>query len=153
MPSTRPTPLSSTAPTPANTPRVTPLPTPGTSPQRTTGAIPKQQQQQQQQVEKQQLPPKPQREKEPVLLLIARSEVTLPQMNHQQIKKELNREKILKFVYTNATFTPDQVKQMIKNDKYDLTKLRLLYLVQEHFNQLKSGGPYKMASLERLVRR
>ena len=89
MSSTRSTPLSFTAPTPANTPRVTQMPTPGTSPQRPTGAIPKQQQQ----AEKQQHPPKPQWEKEPGLLLIARSEATLPQMNHHQIKKEFNREK------------------------------------------------------------
>ena len=133
-------------PTPHSTPTVTPLPTPQTSPQRPSGVIPKQTKLMQQK-------PQPQRETDPGLILVVRSEITNVPTNFQQIKKELTKEKIMKLVYTNAAFSSEQLKKNIKQDKYDLTKVRKIPVVLEHFNQIKSGGSYKIESLERIQRK
>ena len=87
------------------------------------------------------------------MILVVRSEITNVPTNFQQIKKELTKEKIMKLVYTNAAFSSEQLKKNIKQDKYDLTKVRKIPVVLEHFNQIKSGGSYKIESLERIQRK
>ena len=70
-------------------------------------------------------------------------------MNLSQMKKELNKEKTMKVVYTNTAF-PELLKKNIKLDKYDLLKTRRIPLVLEHFNQIRSGGLYGLEALKRL---
>ena len=157
-----PRPLAQTSThTTAITPTVTPVPSPAASPARSTGAVlktsvtigpqtaPQAQSRQQQQ-------PKQQREKEqdPKLIVIVRSDITLPEnMTSNQIKKELTKEKIMKFVYTNVTCNPEIVKKNMNAGKYELTRIRKLYLAPEYYHQIKSGGAYKGESLEKLVRK
>ena len=98
--------------------------------------------------------PKQQREKEqdPKLIVIVRSDITLPEnMTSNQIKKELTKEKIMKFVYTNVTCNPEVVKKNMNAGKYELTRIRKMYLAPEYYHQIKSGGAYKGESLEKLV--
>ena len=142
-----PTPASTPAPTPAptpiqpprTTPNPTPTPTPSSSPQRASGAIVKK---------------LGEEDKDPGLVLIVKSEITLPEhMNNQQILKELNKAKIMKFVFTNATYNPEEVKKNLVAGKYDLTNVKRVPFAQEYFNQFKNGGFYKLQSLERFVRK
>ena len=74
----------------------------------------------------------------------------LPPMNMSQIKKELNKEKTMKVVYTNADYPPEQLKKNIKADKFDLFKIRRIPVVLEHFNKIKSGGRYGLDTLENI---
>ena len=67
------TPAVTPASTPAPTPAPTPVPSPAVSSQRPSGAVPKRQREEW--------------EKDPGLVLIARTEVELPNMNNQQLKK------------------------------------------------------------------
>ena len=137
------TPVPTPAPTPIHTPRTTPnptpTPTPSSSPQRASGEIVKKLREE---------------DKDPGLVLIVKSEITLPEhMNNQQILKELNKAKIMKFVFTNATYNPEEVKKNLVAGKYDLTKVKRVPFAQEYFNQFKNGGFYKLQSLERFVRK
>ena len=77
------TPASTPAVTPAPTPAPTPVPSPAVSPQRPSGAVPKRQREE--------------REKDPGLVLIARTEVELPNMNNQQLKKEVLKGNLAKY--------------------------------------------------------
>ena len=103
-------------PTPHTTPRSTPTstlaPTPSSSPQRQTGAVGKK--------------PKQQSESEdPEILLVVRSDIVLsPTLNYQQIKKEMKKEKFLKYVYTNIKYNQEKIKRNIEAGKYDLTKIK-----------------------------
>ena len=74
-------------------------------------------------------------------------------MNNQQIRRELNKAKIMKFVFTNATYNPEEVKKNLVAGKYDLTKVKRVPFVQEYYNQFKNEGFYKLQCLERLVRK
>ena len=145
------TPAATPAPTPANTPSTTPLPTPSSSPQRSSGAILKTTDRHQQQQQHQK--PKPQRESDQGLTLVVRNDVMLPPMNLSQMKKELNKEKTMKVVYTNTAFPPQLLKKNIKLDKYDLLKTRRIPLVLEHFNQIRSGGLYGLENLEKIEKK
>ena len=154
-PAHTPTPTPSHTPTPtpthtpvttpshalASTPQITPDTTPVTSPQRLSGAISKK--------PKQQLG-----EADPGIFLMIRSDVTLPEtMTYQQIKKEIKKEKIIKYVYTNIAFNQETVKKFIETGKYDLTKIKRVPIVLEHFKQIKSGGAYKYDSIVKIERR
>ena len=118
----------------AITPTVTPVPSPATSPARLAGEVPKTSAAMVPQIvpqvqAKQQ--PKQQREKEqdPKLTIIVRSDITLPEnMNSNQIKKELTKEKIMKFVYTKVTYNSEVMKKNINTGKYELTRIRKMYL-------------------------
>ena len=67
------TPALTPSPTPTPTPAPTPVPSPAVSPQRPSGAVAKRQREEM--------------EKDPGLVLIARTEVELPDLNNQQLKK------------------------------------------------------------------
>ena len=58
----------------------------------------------------------------------------------------------MKFVYINVTSHPDIVKQNLNAGKYELMRIRKMYLALEFYYQIKSGGAYKGESLEKLVR-
>ena len=114
-------------PTPTTTPVYTPLPTPVSSPQRLSGATAKK--------------PKQTKEPDPGLVLIARSDVSLPEnMNNQQLKNEIKKGKVIKYVYTNPSFNAEDVKRNIVAGKHDLTRVRKMYLPQEHFHHVKNRG-------------
>ena len=137
------TPSLSMAPTPAPTPNITPNPTPTTSPMpsppRTAGATPKKQKEV---------------EKDPGLILIVRTDVVLSdRMNNHQLRKEVEKAKIMKYVYTNVMCNQEVVKKNFKDGKYELTRVRKLSFAFEHFNQIKNGGLYKLGSLEKTQRK
>ena len=135
------------------------MPSPAASPARSTGTVPKTSVTVGPQTAPQAQPkpqPKQQREKEqdPKLIIIVRSDITLPEnMTSNQIKKELTKEKIMKFVYTNITCNSEAVKKNMNAGKYELTRIRKMYLAPEYYHQIKSGGVYKGESLEKLVRK
>ena len=91
------TPASTPAVSPAPTPAPTPVPSPAVSPQRHSGAVARRQREE--------------REKDPGLVLIARTEVELPDLNNQQLKKEVLKGNIVKYVFTNARYHPDMIKK------------------------------------------
>ena len=85
--------------------------------------------------------------------IIVRSDVTLPDnMNNQQLKMEVGKAKILKYVFTNTDCHPETAKKNIQMGKYDLTKIRRMRIALEHFNQIKAGGIYRLDSIEKIVR-
>ena len=120
-------------------PTVTPVPSPAASPARPTGAVPKTSATVGPQTAPQAQPkpqPKQQREKEqdPKLIIIVRSDITLPEnMTSNQIKNELTKEKIMKFVYTNVTCNSEVAKKNMNagklrtdEDKKDVFSPRIL---------------------------
>ena len=123
------TPSLSTAPTPAPTPNITPIPTPTTSPMpsppRTAGAIPKKQKEV---------------EKDPGLILIVRTDVVLSdRMNNHQLRKEVEKAKIMKYVYTNVMCNQEVVKKNFKDGTYELTKVRKLFFALNISTKLRMG--------------
>ena len=134
-----PTPTPNT--TPRSTPTSTPAPTPSSSPKRQTGAVGKKLKQQSE-------------SKDPGILLVVRSDVVLsPTLNYQQIKKEIKKEKIMKYVYTNIKYNQETIKRNVEAGKYDLTKCRTVPIAQEHFQQVKTGGAYKLESISKIERK
>ena len=82
-------------------------------------------------------------DKDPGLLLIIRADVTLSEsMTYEQVMKEIYKEKIVKYVYTNAVCNPGTVKENIKLGKYDFIKLRKLYSALERYLQVNVGGAH-----------
>ena len=133
-----PTPTPHT--TPRSTPTSTPAPTPSSSPQRQTGAVGKKLKQQSE-------------SEDPGILLVVRSDVVLsPTLNYQQIKKEIKKEKIMKYVYTNIKYNQETIKRNVEAVKYDLTKCRKVPIAQEHFQQVKTGGAYKLENILKIER-
>ena len=142
------TPLPTPRMTPLPTPRTSPLPTPVTSPLTTpvssplrpkSGAVKKRQ------VE--------QKEKDPGLILVIRDDVVLPESwNNQQIKKEITKGVIAKYVFTNNAYHPDIIKKNIITGKYDLTRLKRLFMSFEHFHQIKAGGLCRLDSIRKMAK-
>ena len=112
--------------TPRSTPTSTPAPTPSSS-QCQTGAVVKK--------------PKQESESEdPGILLVVRSDIVLSTtLNYQQIKKEMKKEEILKYICTNIKYNQETIKRNIEAGMYDLTKIKEVPIAQEHFHQVKSG--------------
>ena len=63
-------------------------------------------------------------------------------MNNQGIRKELNIAKIMKYVFTNTTCNPEEVRKNLVAGKYDLTKVRIVPFTLEYFSQFRNGGVY-----------
>ena len=134
------TPASTPAQTPSQTPSQTPTQTPTTSPKRETGAIAK--------------VPRAKSSSNPGLLIIVRTDIVYPEnMNNQMLKKDIGKEKTIKYIYTNPAFNSEEIRRDIKAGKIDLTRIRRIPLVYEYFRQIKSGGLYKTENIERYVRR
>ena len=135
------TPIPTPHTTPRSTPTSTPAPTLSSSPQRQTGAVGKK--------------PKQQSEfDDPGILLVVKSDIVLSTtLNYQQIKKEMKKEKILKYVYTNVKYNQEMIKTNIEAGMYDLTKIKKVPIAQEHFHQVKSGGAYKLESILKIERK
>ena len=153
-----PTPASSLRSTPASTP----LPTPTSSPQRLQGAVAKKfkdqpmeqkgvQQSKEKRVTQQ---PKEQREIDPGLLLITRSDIILHEnYNNQQLKKDAIRGKVIKYVYTNPAANAEEIKKSLIAGKYDMTQVRRLNFALEHFHQINNGGLCKLDTVRKLERK
>ena len=142
------TPVQTPAPTPIQTPAPTPIqtpaPTPTTSPVRETGAKSK---------EKVKVP-RAKAPSNPGLLIIIRTDIVYPDnMNNQMLKKDIGKEKTIKYIYTNPAFNSEEIRRDIKAGKIDLTRIRRIPLVYEYFQQIKSGGLYKTENIEKYVRR
>ena len=132
-----PTPASSLRFTPATTPLLTPV----SSPQRLQGAMPKRfkdqpkDQPKEQRVIQQQN--KAQRETNPGLVLISRTDVILPEnLNNQQLKKDAIKGKVMKYVFTNPAYKAENVKKDLIAGKYDLTQVCRLNFAMENFHQI-----------------
>ena len=149
-------------PTPASslrsTPVTTPLPTPVSSPQRSQGAVPKRfkdqpkDQPKEQRVTQQQH--KAQRELNPGLVLISRTDVILPEnLNNQQLKKDAIKGKVIKYVFTNPACKAENVKKDLISGKYDLTQIRRLNFAMENFHQINNGGLCKLDAVGRTERK
>ena len=149
-----PTPASSLRSTPATTP----LPTPVSSPQRLQGAVPKRfrdqpKDQPKEQRVTQQLH-KAQRETNPGLVLISRTDVILPEnLNNQQLKKDVIKGKVMKYVFTNTACKAENVKKDLIAGKYDLTQVRRLNFAMENFHQINNGGLCKLDAVGRTERK
>ena len=75
---------------------------------------------------------------DPGIFLVIRNDVTLPErMTYQQIKKEMKKEKIIKYVYTNIVFNQETVKMHIESGRYDLTRIKRVPVALEHFQKNK----------------
>ena len=139
-PAQTPFPTSAQAPlvTPGITPQTTPAPTPASSPRGEGGAVAKEPKKQRQQEKQKQ-------DKDPGLLLVFRSDVILPEsMTHHYIMKEVVKGKVMKYVYTNQTYSPELVKKCLKEGRYNLANIKRVPLPLEHFNNIKTGGTYKL---------
>ena len=136
------TPKSTPIQTPAPTHIQTPAPTPTTSPVRETGAKPKVK------------VPRAKAPSNPGLLIIIRTDIVYPDnMNNQMLKKDIGKEKTIKYIYTNPAFNSEEIRRDIKAGKIDLTRIRRIPLVYEYFQQIKSGGLYKTENIEKYVRK
>ena len=65
----------------------------------------------------------------------------------------MKKEKFLKYVYTNIKYNQETIKRNIEAGKYDLTKIKKVPIAQEHFQQVKSGGAYKLESILKIERK
>ena len=132
--SAAPTPAPTPVPTPSTTPRVTPATSPVREQKRLKdkGAVAK----------------KP---KGPNIVLIVRSDVTLPEsITHPMLKKEIEKGKIIKYVYMNSEFKSQDVKEKIRVDHYKLDRVRRVYMMKRNFDQVKSGVFYEEELLLKL---
>ena len=74
-----------------------------------------------------------------------RSDVILPEsMTHHYIMKEVVKGKVMKYVYTNQTYSPELVKKYLKEGRYNLANIKRVPLPLEHFNNIKTRGTYKL---------
>ena len=134
-----PTPTQTPASTPAQTPSQTPSQTPTTSPKRETGAIAK--------------VPRAKASSNPGLLIIVRTDIVYPEnMNNQMLKKDIGKEKTIKYIYTNPAFNSEEIRRDIKAGIIDLTRIRRIPLLYEYFHQIKSGGLYRTENIENIER-
>ena len=140
-PSIAPTPSGTPASIPAITSAPTPASTPVTSPQCTSGTVTKKYK-----VEKE-------KEKDPRLLIVVRSDIVVQEMNNQQMKKEVNKGNIINYIYTNTAYHPDTVKKNILAGKYDLTRVRRVPLAFERFHQVKTGECINMIIQKKMERK
>ena len=110
---------SSAAPTPAPTP----VPTPSTTPRVPLATSPVREQKEPK--DKGAVAKKP---KGPNIVLIVRSDVTLPEsITYLMLKKEIEKRKIIKYVYTNSEFKSHDVKEKMRADHYKLDRVRRVY--------------------------
>ena len=145
------TPETTPAPTPTHTPIVTPVPTPPSQsptqtpstspkPKRDTGAVAKR--------------PQERKSGNPLLMIIVRTYIVYPaNVNNQTLKKDIGKEKTMKYIYANPSFNSEALRRDIKAGKIDLTRLRRVSLAPEHFHMIKSGGLYKAENIEKYARR
>ena len=125
--SAAPTPAPTPVPAPTTTPRVTPATSPVREQRQTKdkGAVPK-------------------KAKGPNIILIVRNDVTMPEaITHQMLKKEIEKGKIIKYVYTNSEFKSHDVREKNRIDTYKLDRVKRVYMLKGHFDQIKSGVLYK----------
>ena len=125
--SAAPTPAPTPVPTPTTTPRVTPATSPVREQRQTKdkGALRK-------------------KTKGPNIILIVRNDVTMPEaITHQMLKKEIEKGKIIKYVYTNSEFKSHDVREKIRIGTYKLDRVKRVYMLKGHFDQIKSGVLYK----------
>ena len=87
-------------------------------------------------------------------MIIVRTDIVYPaNVNNQTLKKDIGKEKTMKYIYTNSSFNSEALRRDIKAGKIDLTRLRRVSLAPEHFHQIKSGGLYKAENIEKYARR
>ena len=84
------------------------------------------------------------RTKGPNIILVVRNDVTLPELiTHQMLKKEIQKGKIIKYVYTNSEFKSQDVREEIRVDHYRLDRVKRVYMMKRNFDQVKSGVFYR----------
>ena len=85
-------------------------------------------------------------------MLIAQTEVAVPDMNNQQLKKkEVVKRNLAKYVFTNTRYLPDIKMNLL--GKYELTRIRRLHLEYECYHQIVMDVIYKFDQLEKLERK
>ena len=142
-----PTPSATPSVTPAETPAPTPASTPVTSPKREEKKLPKK--------PKMQEKPKEVKVKEhPGIAVVVRADfIVLERITNKQLRKEVFKEKTMKYVYTNTRYQPFEVRQYIDTGKCDLERTRRIYVAMEYFNQIRTGGCYMEEQLEQIKRK
>ena len=142
-----PTPLATPYVTPAETPAPTPASTPVTSPKREEKRLTKK--------SKMQEKPKEVKVKEhPGIAVVVRADFIVPErITNKQLRKEVFKEKAMKYVYTNTRYQPFEVRQYIDTGKCDLERTRRIYVALEYFSQIRTGGCYREEQLEQIQRK
>ena len=137
FPSVTPTPTSTLNLTPTHTPIPTPAVTPVNSPTRETkgkGTI-----------------KKSKSEEGPGIILLVKSDIYFTaESSHRHLKREIVTEEAVKYVYVNRVYRSQIVKEMVKQDKWDLTKARKIWIAEEHFSNIKSGKLYSLEQINSL---
>ena len=59
------------------------------------------------------------------------------------LKKEIEKGKIIKYVYMNSEFKSQDIKEKIRVDHYRLDRVRRVYMMKLNFDQVKSGLFYE----------
>ena len=59
------------------------------------------------------------------------------------LKKEIQKGKIIKYVYTNSEFKSQDVREKIRVDHYRLDRVKRVYMMKRNFDQVKSGVFYR----------
>ena len=85
-----------------------------------------------------------------IILLVKRDIFFTAEPSHRHLKREIVTEEAVKYVYVNKVYRSQTVKEMIKQDKWDLTKARKIWTADEHFNNIKSGKLYSMEKIDSL---
>ena len=142
------------APTPSVTPSVTPAVTPAPTPTATLNASPKKEIKNVAKKPKIQEKPKEVKPREqPGIVVVVRADFVVPEgMTSKQFRKEVFKEKIMKYVYTNKKYQPFEVREYIDTGKCDIARIRRIYVALEYFKQLRTGGCYREEQLVEIQR-
>ena len=143
------------APTPSATPSVTPAETPAPTPASTPVTSPKREEKKPTKQPKLQEKPKEVKVKEhPGIAVVVRADFIVPEkITNKQLRKEVFKEKTMKYVYTNTRYQPFEVRQFIDTGKCDLERTRRIYVALEYFSQIRTGGCYREEQLEQIQRK
>ena len=74
-------------------------------------------------------------------------------MTSKQFKKEVFKEKIMKYIYTNKKYQPFEVREHIDAGKCDIARIRRIYVALEYFKQLRTGSCYREGQLVEIQRK
>ena len=142
------------APTPSVTPSVTPAVTPAPTPTATPSASPKRELKKEAKKPKIQEKPKEAKPREqPGIVVVVRADFVVPEgMTSKQFRKEVFKERIMKYVYTNRKYQPFEVREYIDTGKCDIARIRRIYVALEYFKQLRTGGCYREEQLVEIQR-
>ena len=82
-----------------------------------------------------------------IIILVRRDVFSTADPHHREIRREIEKETTVKYVYSSKVYRSQPVKEMIKQDKWGLTKARKIWINEKHLSNIKSGKPYNIKQI------